>query len=383
MSTLNYGLRRLASWGRSPSMNRQSSRRDRRFRPMVGPERLEPRLALSHTTIQVGAVLPGRDPTFTGSLERNSSSDYMFQVTGPIIVGATLSGLSSNAELVLLNSDKMPLATFSNGRANDSFTYTFSPGVYYARVFGLGRHKAHYQIALTVTALPAPESATPPASAGASSPPASNNPAPQQGTTVTAAEFASALWAQINTSVTQFLTDSSTIEVDRPTLGSQAIDPQLVQIDDDLKNGQILNLFSDFQTLGKSLIAEAEVSVAYGGSALLGSSQILQDLVAVGQEKQWTYAFVLYLAANTQYHATSPTPATTMLGTGLIAPNSSGDNSSPLVSQSDQSVLNSSTPSLEDINYMDNIELGRLDSFAQFDAAADGFYADQDDTPGP
>jgi hypothetical protein len=82
---------------------------------------------------------------------RNSTKDYEFQISSPIIVNATLSGLSSKAELVLLDANKAAVASFFNGSANDSFTYTFSPGVYYARVVGLGRHKANYQLDVTAT----------------------------------------------------------------------------------------------------------------------------------------------------------------------------------------------------------------------------------------
>src|SRR5262249_49916617 len=122
---------------------------------------LEPRIAMSHATIQLGAVQPGQNSTFAGSVGRHATKDYQFQVNAPIIVGATLSGLSSNAELMLLNANKVQLASVSNGKATDTFTYTFSPGVSYARVLGLGRHPARYHLGVTATAVPAPESPTP------------------------------------------------------------------------------------------------------------------------------------------------------------------------------------------------------------------------------
>ena len=132
MFGLDNGLRRR-TFGRRPcSTSGMPKRRDRRYRPVVGCEPLERRIALSHATIQIGAVQPGLDRAFAGSMARHSTTDYQFQVNSQMIVGASLSGLSSNAELLLLNVNHSPLATFSNGRANDSFTYTFSPGVYYA-----------------------------------------------------------------------------------------------------------------------------------------------------------------------------------------------------------------------------------------------------------
>jgi hypothetical protein len=96
---------------------------DLRFRPAHGSYPLEPRIALSHASIVFGAVQPGQNSAFSGSVARNSTRDYQFQVDESMIVRTTLSGLSANAELVLLNAAKAPLASFASGRANDSFTY--------------------------------------------------------------------------------------------------------------------------------------------------------------------------------------------------------------------------------------------------------------------
>src|SRR5262249_3724654 len=78
-----------------------------------------------------------------------------FQVNSPMVVAATLSGLTSNAELILLDGNKAQLSSSSNGKADDSFRYTFAPGTYYAEVTGLSKHKARYQLTITATAPPA------------------------------------------------------------------------------------------------------------------------------------------------------------------------------------------------------------------------------------
>ena len=78
---------------------RESDRRNRRFRPMMEIEKLEPRIAMSHGTIQLGVVQPGQNSVVGGKLARYSVVDFEFQVNAPIIVGAKLAGLSANAEL--------------------------------------------------------------------------------------------------------------------------------------------------------------------------------------------------------------------------------------------------------------------------------------------
>ena len=153
------------TWARAVLPRRRAPRRERRFRPIGGDEPLEARIVLSHghrhAAIQVGALQPGQDHAFHGRASRRAAALYQFQVDSSMIVTATLSGLSSNAALILRDANMAQLAIFSNGKSDDSFRYTFSPGTYYAQVVGLKKHKARYQLDIIATALPAPSPTAP------------------------------------------------------------------------------------------------------------------------------------------------------------------------------------------------------------------------------
>src|SRR5262245_51401694 len=121
----NRRLRPLSSRARFLSSGRRALRRERRFRPVGGEEPLEARIVLSHShghsSIQVGALQPGQDHAFRGKVKRRTETLYQFQVNSPMVVAATLSGLTSNAELILLDGNKAQLSSSSNGKADDSF----------------------------------------------------------------------------------------------------------------------------------------------------------------------------------------------------------------------------------------------------------------------
>jgi hypothetical protein len=347
MFRLNHRLRPPASWGRLSLSSRNAKRRNRRFRPMVGSEPLEPRIAMSHATIQLGAVQPGQNSSFASSVARNSTKDYQFQVNAPIIVGATLSGLSSNAEVMLLNANKVPLASFSNGRANDSFTYTFSPGVYYARVVDLGRHKAKYEISVTASALPTPAPApTPTLTPSSPSAPTGSN---SGGTTskITVEQFATNLAAVTQKVMHQFALDATTVEALAPTTYSTFLVPELEQVDSDVLNNNDFQGFADLVSLGQTMLQEAQFTTKYGlpnGDALLGYSKVVTDLINVGAVKEITYAFIDYLASKLPTPSTGSTP--TYLTSGVLGSGNSGN----LLSQTNQAALTAySVPSLNNL----------------------------------
>jgi Bacterial pre-peptidase C-terminal domain len=400
MFGLNLRSQAISSWTRSRPSSRSVRCRDRRFRPTVRLQPLEARIALSHATVQVGAVQPGQNSAFSGAVARRATKDYQFEVNSRTIVAVTLSGLSSNAELVLLDANKTPLASFSNGKANDSFTYTFSPGTYYAQVVGLGKRKAHYQLDVTATALPTPASTpsttpptpsspsattpgrspsstpttspsstptTSPSSTSTTSP--SSTPATPQGPTFQ--DFVSALNTVTTAAVKQFVLDAAAIEGSQKTqtLLSGRVDLSLIALAIDVKNGNNFQAFADFQTLGNTLFAEASQMVAYGyapQAALLSNAQIVSDLTKVAALKEVTFALLDFIASHTSYHSTGSTSA--VWNTALFAQGNAGGILSPTAAME---LTEYSVPS---INYMNNYFTSidnSIDSYQTFDEEAD------------
>ena len=114
----------------------------------------------------------------------------------------------------------------------------------------------------------------------------------------------------------------------------------------DVLNNNDLQAFADLVSLGQTMLQEAEVTTAYGlpsRDALLGYSQIVNDLVNVGAMKEITYAFVNYLASKLPTPYTGSTPSYLASGTLGNAPSSGSVGG--LLSQTNQAALTGYSPS--------------------------------------
>jgi hypothetical protein len=132
----------------------------------------------TNATAELGVLQPGQNLVLNGSLKRNATQNYEFQVNAQMVVSATLSGLTGKAELILANAQMSPLGVYAHGKANDSFTFTFSPGVYYARVLSLGSAKTKYQIDVNAQASNTAPTMTPPTSTSPRATPTGSTPTP-------------------------------------------------------------------------------------------------------------------------------------------------------------------------------------------------------------
>jgi hypothetical protein len=364
---------------------RKSDRRNRRFRPIMEIEKLEPRIAMSHGTVQLGVVQPGQNSAVGGKLARYSLVDFEFQVNAPIIVGAKLSGLSANAELSLLNANKQVLSTFYNGKGNDSFIYSFAPGVYYARIVELSRRKSSYQIDVTATSLPTPKPVTPPAStttpaSTSSIPPASTSPAstttgPASGPTgTTFLAFEQELATGTTEALNQFIQDAQHLESVSPTWMSRTIIPELNTIQSDVQSGNDFQAFSDIQEqLAPSLYLEAEISAKFFPAPqerMLANTQVYNDLVAVAICKELNYAVLEYIASHTQYHSTTTTAP---VWTTSVLP--SGNAGGTLTQTQQTSLTQYSSPSLSTYNYRISQLTGAINASATYDDESQSSFA--------
>ncbi len=278
---------------------------------------------MSTAPVQFGAVRAGEDAAFAGTVKAHSVKDYAFQVTAPIIVGARLSGLSSKGQLLLLDANRATMATFSSGRADDSFIYTFSPGTYYVRVAGLRGHKVKYHLDVTATALP-----TPPAPPGQTNQTNGNGSGNGSGNGGSVPASVEQVITGMNNSINKFVTDAATVELHAPTLlANYGMDKGLVQIGDDMKNGKPLQAFADLQSLGQVVFQEAEATIHYGlplSDTILDYKGIQDDLVAMNTYKQQTYALIQAIAKQDGLPLTSYVQS--VMGTPLFAPPAAAGN---------------------------------------------------------
>ena len=123
------------------------------------------------------------------------------------------------------------------------------------------------------------------------------------------------------------------MEVATPTFDFRSIDPELVQIHTDSSGTNVIQTYrkQDLQTLGQTMLQEAEVTVGAGwrdSYALLGYSKIVNDLLTLGALKEITIAFLGYVASMMPTTYTGTTPAYLTSGP-LGASNSQGIVSSP------------------------------------------------------
>ncbi len=96
--------------------------------------------------------------------------------------------------------------------------------------------------------------------------------------------------------VVQSSWSTSIVEILQPTLSKQETGPELIQISNDLKDGNVIQMFTDSQILGQSSFVEADSTLANNlprSDALLAYAPILQDLISVAASKELTYALVL------------------------------------------------------------------------------------------
>jgi hypothetical protein len=405
-------------FGRSPPSSRNPRRRDHRFQPMLvganrgGAESLERRLVMSTSShvsimakqaaikvVDVGNLASGQDSSFAGTLKASHRTiSYQFSVGIAEDVQAGLSGLNRRAELQLLGPANQLIATSSS----DSVAAKLDPGTYSIEVSSTSRSKTNYQLALSAQAPyvpPAPPASNPtsnPASNPTTNPTSNPTSSPTSNPTSnpqepTLQEFASKLNSVTTAAIAQFFKDAATLEITQPTLMSKQIDAELISIGTDVKNGNNYQAFADFQTLGTALYVEAEVTVAYGLSsqnALLANSQILSDLVVVGIIKEVNFAFLDYLASNSQSHGTGSTSS--VWETALFTPGNSGG----VLSQSSAGTLTSYySGDLTDLDHYFAMMDGSIDESAAQDAdiqymnpsdvsdpVADGDDSDLDDT---
>jgi len=357
MFGLNRRRDRVGFPGPSSSTRRGPRRRDRGVRPTTDDGRLEPRIVLSHATVQVGAVSPGLDTTFAGRVARRKTVDYQFQVTSSTIVGVTLSGLSSNAELVLKDANKNALATFSNGKGDDSFTYTFAPGTYEADVAGMARRKARYHLEVMARAVPAPSSSTTAPNSAAGGSKSSTGSGSQGGSgsstgSASAADIEKVIQqtiAGMENSINQFVNDAGEWEIVAPTLmAGSGIDRGIIQVAADMADDQPLAAFADLQALGSVAFQEAYLAIAEGipYDCLLANSQLVDDLVTVNDSKQQTYAMLQAVASQEGLQLSSY--ARSVMSTGVLAPPANAGQYSGVVSTPTVTGMTTySTPALD------------------------------------
>jgi hypothetical protein len=200
---------------------------------------------------------------------------------------------------------------------------------------------------------------------------------PSTGLIIGVNQFASALVSAINKATNQFALDATAVEAVAPTLAYNAIKPELAQVDSDAINGNIIKGYQDIQTLGQTMFQEAAVVVAErlpGTDALLGYSQLINDLLNLAILKEITYAFLVYEASRVPTQYTGSTPQ--YLTTGLLG-GSSGGAANP----TSQPLLNNlSQPDLEAANNYFNSQLsGGLDPGSPLDPTNDDFnYSNSD-----
>jgi len=184
--------------------------------------------------------------------------------------------------------------------------------------------------------------------------------------------FATALNNKITADVSRFVRDAAIVEYYKPTLLARTVVQDLVQINADLKRGNTLGVFADFQRLGRDVLTEAALTVGYhlpSRYALLSYKPIVSDLVAVGNDKQLTYAFIGYIATHTRYHATGPTSS--VFSTGLFAPGTiAGDTQAILAAQYQHSLTHYSGSTLASYDHYFASLSGSIAASEKFDALA-------------
>ncbi len=382
------GLNRIVKspgvlWHSLPS-SRNPGRRDHRFQPLLGgvnhrgAEALERRLVLSTSShvstmakrdaikvVDVGNLASGQDSSFAGTLKASHRTiSYQFSVGNPEDFQARLSGLNHDAELELIGPGNRLIAASSN----DSVATELDPGTYSVEVSSATRSRTSYQLALSAQAPYVPPAGP------TSNPTSSPTPTPTSPTSTptskpqepTLQEFASKLDSVTTAAIAQFFNDAVTLELTRPTLMYKQIDAELISIGTDVYNGNNYQAFADFQTLGSTLFQEAVVTVAYGlpsQNALLANPQVVSDLLVIGVLKEINFAFLNYLASNSQFHGTGSTSSvwqTALFSTG---------NSGGVLSQSSAGALTSySTGDLNDLDHYFEMMDGSIDEEAAQDA---------------
>jgi hypothetical protein len=89
---------------------------------------------------------------YVGSSDTNDY--YKFYISNTSNFSLTLSGMSADGDVQLLNSSGAVIQTSSNGGSTtDSITRTLNAGYYYARVYPYGGANTNYNLSLTATAI--------------------------------------------------------------------------------------------------------------------------------------------------------------------------------------------------------------------------------------
>jgi hypothetical protein len=334
----------------------------RRVRRWVGDiERLEDRLVLSSAA---GNAIVNTNPAVflnhAGKVSKGHVVTYPFVVSAASYITVDVSNLP-HADKVSLEAGDATLRTQTGGAY---FTTTLQPGTYTIAI--KGNKKAKFDVTLSYRFVNPP---TPP--------PSNPTPAPPPTPTMTPSptkpkidvdQFANALISADNQAAHQFAVDASTVEILAPTLGYKSIDPELAQVDTDSTNGNIFHGYQDMLTLGKTMWAEADVTVAAGlpdPDALLGYSKIVTDLEQIGTLKEITYAFIDYLASKLSTPFTGTTPQ--YLTTGALGNGNSNGIVSPTTQPAITTYYSGDLPKLN--NYFGSYLTGPLDPNNQLSAA--------------